>query len=378
MSNYTGYPASRPQRPTAILFLAYLTLLAVAGFFVWRFWPERGNGIDEEATLRPVTPRGEFKGDEKANIELIKRASPSVVHITSMAVRRDRFSFDTQQIPQGTGSGIVWDKKGHIVTNYHVVKGARAAKVTLADHTTLEARQLFFDEEKDLAVLWIKTSADRLKPIPVGQSSDLQVGQYAVAIGNPFGLDHTVTLGIISAVGRQIGNIKGAIQTDAAINPGNSGGPLLDSSGRLIGVNTAIISPSGTSAGIGFAIPVDEVNRVVTQLIKHGKVIRPGLGIQEAPDQLARHWGIPGVLILNVDPDGPAAKAGLQPTRRDDAGHIHFGDAIVAIDGKDVNSPSQLFAILDQHAVGDEVDVTIWRDGERFHTKLRLAEAQGR
>ena len=366
-----------PPRTSPGLVAAYLLLLAAILFLVWRFWPEHNGGIDPAATQRAVTPRGSFREEEKLNIELVKNASPSVVHITSVAVSRD-FFLDARQVQQGTGSGVVWDKNGHIVTNYHVVKGAQAARVTLADHSNWDAKQIFYDADRDLAVVSIDAGKDRLHPIPLGKSSDLQVGQLVFAIGNPFGLDNTVTRGIVSALGRQIESsthqiIKGVIQTDAAINPGNSGGPLLDSAGRLIGINTAIISPSGTSAGIGFAMPVDEVNRVVTQLIRHGKIVRPGLGIQEAPDQVTRKWGIPGVLILNITPDGPAAKAGLQPTRRDEEGNIIPGDAIVAIDGKEVNTANELYTILEQHAVGDEVTLTVWRDGERSTVKVKLA-----
>jgi S1-C subfamily serine protease len=368
----------QPSRPSLGLVAAYLLLLAAILFTVWRLWPGRHDAIDPQAKPRPVTPRGDYRDEEKANIDLIKNASPSVVHVTSLAVRRDYFSLDVRQVKQGTGSGIVWDEAGHIVTNYHVVKGAKAAEVTLTDHSNWSARKLLFDADKDIAVLWIDAPANRLRPIPIGKSSDLQPGQFAFAIGNPFGLDSTVTRGIVSALGRQIESstgrvIKGVIQTDAAINPGNSGGALLDSAGRLIGVNTAIYSPSGASAGIGFAIPVDEVNRIVTQLIRHGKVKRPGLGIEEVPDQLTRRWDIPGVLILNVHPGGPAAKAGLRPTRRDEDGNIIPGDAIVAVDGKEVKTANELFDILEGHAIGDEVTLTIWRDGERSTTKVKLA-----
>jgi S1-C subfamily serine protease len=368
----------QPSRSSPGLVAAYLLLLAAILFVVWRFWPARDDAVDPEAKPRAVTPRGDYRADEKANIEIVKNASPSVVHITSLAVRRSYFSLD--KVKQGTGSGIVWDDKGHIVTNYHVVKDAQAAEVTLADHSNWSTKRVLYDADKDLAVLWIDAPKSRLRPIPVGKSSDLQPGQYAFAIGNPFGLDNTVTRGIVSALGRQIESttgrtIKGVIQTDAAINPGNSGGALLDSAGRLIGVNTAIYSPSGTSAGIGFAIPVDEVNRVVTQLIRHGKVKRAGgLGIEVVPDQNTRLWGIPGVLILNVDPDGPAAKAGLRPTRRDEEGRFIPGDAIIAVDGKEVRTSSQLFDMLEEH-IGDEVTLTIWRDGERISTKVKLPEA---
>ena len=250
-----------------------------------------------------------------------RQASPAVVHITTLAVRQDAFSFNVLQIPQGTGSGFIWDAAGHVVTNFHVIREADAATVTMADHSTWKAHLVGAYPDKDLAVLRVDAPSASLHPIPIGTSHDLQVGQKVFAIGNPFGLDQSLTTGIISALGREIQSvtqrpIKDVIQTDAAINPGNSGGPLLDSAGRLIGVNTAIYSPSGVSAGIGFAIPVDEVNRLVPQLIRHGRVIRPGLGIQVGPARLAAELGLSGVLILGVVPDGPAPKAGIRPTRR--------------------------------------------------------------
>jgi S1-C subfamily serine protease len=372
----------QPQRSSLGLVAAYVLLLGAIVFVVWWLWPTRDTGIDPDVQPRAETPRGDFRSEEKANIELVKKASPSVVHITSLAVRRDYFSMG--QVQQGTGSGIVWDDKGHVVTNYHVVKGAQSAQVTLADNSNWPAKRAFYDADKDLAVLVINAPKSQLKPIPVGRSSNLQPGQFVFAIGNPFGLDNTVTRGIVSALGRQIESgtgrtIKGMIQTDAAINPGNSGGALLDSAGRLIGVNSAIFSPSGTSAGIGFAIPVDEVNRVVTQLIRHGKVIRPSLGIEEVPDQTARksfrELGISGgVVILNVTPGGPAAKADLRPTRIDnDEGKIIVGDVVVAIDKQEVKNVDQMYAILEHHNPGDEVSVTVLRAGERITTTVRLA-----
>jgi S1-C subfamily serine protease len=367
----------QPLRSSPGLVAAYVLLIAAILFVVWRFWPQRNAAIDPEAKPREVAPRGDYRADEKANIELVKSASPSVVHITSLAVHRNFFSSD--EVAKGTGSGIVWDEKGHVVTNYHVVKEAQAAEVVLADRSSWSAKTILYDADKDLAVVSIDAPKSRLHPIPIGKSSDLQPGQFVFAIGNPFGLDNTVTRGIVSALGRQIKSstgrvIEGVIQTDAAINPGNSGGALLDSAGRLIGINTAIYSPSGASAGIGFAIPVDEVNRVVTQLIRHGKVKRPDLGIREAPDQLARKWGVPGVLILKVYPGGPAAKAGLEPSHRDEDGNPVLV-AIVAIDGKEVKTTNQLFDILEAHQIGDEVTLTFWREGERFDTKVKLAEA---
>jgi len=256
--------------------LALALFIALMGFLIWRLWPAQPGQLDPDAVPRAITPRGELANDEKATIQVFKQTAPSVVHITNLGVARDYFSFDVMKIPRGTGSGIVWDQDGHIVTNYHVVKGAQSLKVTLADHSTWEATRVEVDPDRDLAVIWITAPKNKLKPILVGKSEDLQVGQKTLAIGNPFGLDQTLTQGLVSALGREIEadtgrTIKGVIQTDAAINPGNSGGPLLDSAGRLIGVNTAIVSPSGASAGIGFAIPVDEVNRLVPQLIAHGK-----------------------------------------------------------------------------------------------------------
>jgi len=240
--------------------------------------------------------------------------------------------------------------------------------VTMTDHSTWKAHLVGAYPDKDLAVLRVDAPAASLHPIPLGTSHDLQVGQKVFAIGNPFGLDQSLTTGIISALGREIQSvtqrpIRDMIQTDAAINPGNSGGPLLDSAGRLIGVNTAIYSPSGVSAGIGFAIPVDEVNRLVPQLIRHGRVIRPGLGIQIGPDRLAAELGLSGVLILGVVPDGPAAKAGIRPTRRMSGGRIELGDVIVALDGQPIRSVEDLLTALDRHQVGSRVKVTLLRDG---------------
>ena len=300
-----------------------------------------------------------------------------MVNITTLAVARDFFSLNLLQIPEGTGSGFIWDDAGHIVTNFHVIEKAAAAQVTLADHSTWKARRVGVAPDKDLAVLRIDAPRDRLRPIPIGSSKDLQVGQKALAIGNPFGLDQTLTTGVISALGREIESvtrrpIQGVIQTDTAINPGNSGGPLLDSAGRLIGVNTAIYSPSGASAGIGFAIPVDTVNRVVPELIRYGKIIRPGLGVQVAEDQLAAELRVKGVLIVDVVPGSVAAKAGIRPTRRDSQGRVRLGDVIVAINGKRINSVNDLFLLLEEYKVGDVVALGLFRDGKREQVKVTL------
>ncbi len=300
-----------------------------------------------------------------------------MVYITTLTVARDFFTLNLLQIPEGTGSGFVWDDAGNIVTNFHVIQNADAAQITLADHSTWKARRVGVAPDKDLAVLRVDAPKSRLYPIPIGSSKDLKVGQKVIAIGNPFGLDQTLTTGVISALGREIESvtrlpIQGVIQTDAAINPGNSGGPLLDSAGRLIGVNTAIYSPSGTSAGIGFAIPVDTVNRVVPQLIRYGKIIRPGLGVQVAEDQLTRALGLTGVLIVDVVPGSSAAKAGIRPTMRSALGRVKLGDVIIAIDGEKIESVNDLFLLLEQYKVGDMVTIAVIRDGKRRQVKVTL------
>jgi S1-C subfamily serine protease len=372
-----------PQRvPVRVYVWPLLLFVLLAAVLIWRFWPrEWSSGLDPNAEPRTVTPRGDLAEDEKTTIALFKAASPSVVHITTLTNRQDRLTFDLFQIPKGTGSGFVWDAKGHVVTNFHVIQGADAAQVTLFDQSTWKARVVGSFPDSDLAVLIIDAPQSRLTPIAVGASNDLQVGQKVLAIGNPFGLDRSLTTGVISAVGREIESvtrrpIKNMIQTDAAINPGNSGGPLLDSAGRLIGVNTAIFSPSGTYAGIGFAIPVDEVNRVVPQLIRHGKITRPGLGVQIAPDQVAKQLGLKGVLIMGVQPDSPAAKAGLRGTRRDESGRIQVGDVITAIDGEKVESVNQLLDRLEKYKVGSSVEVTFLRDGKEDKVNVKLDALQ--
>ena len=289
-----------------------------------------------DATPRVVSSRGDLAADEKSTIELFEQSSPSVVYITTSEIRRDFFSLNVYEIPRGTGSGFIWDNNGHIVTNYHVIEDSNSVEVTLSDGTAYKATIIGVSPDKDLAVLSVKAPLRNMQPIIVGDSNDLLVGQKVFAIGNPFGLDHTLTAGIVSALGREIESvtgqtIRGVIQTDAAINPGNSGGPLLDSAGRLIGVNTAIYSPAGQSAGIGFAVPVEIVNRVVPGLIKYGKDIRPGLGVTIANDSINKRLNIEGVLIINVIEGGAADKAGLRGTRRIN-GEIEIGDSIRSID----------------------------------------------
>ncbi|XP_074573587.1 protease Do-like 1, chloroplastic [Curcuma longa] len=313
-----------------------------------------------------TSPR-KLQSDELATVRLFQENTPSVVYITNLAARQDAFTLDVLEVPQGSGSGFVWDTKGHIVTNYHVIRGASDLRVTLADQATYEAQVVGFDQDKDVAVLRIDAPKEKLRPIPIGISSDLLVGQKVYAIGNPFGLDHTLTTGVISGLRREISSaatgrpIQDVIQTDAAINPGNSGGPLLDSSGSLIGINTAIYSPSGASSGVGFSIPVDTVSGIVEQIVKFGKVTRPILGIKFAPDQSVEQLGVSGVLVLDAPPNGPAGKAGLQPTKRDAYGRLVLGDIITSVNGKKVTNGSDLYRILDQCKVGETVTVEVLR-----------------
>ena len=354
-------------------------LLAV--LFARQTWLGSASLNDPRATSRTVTARGELFSDERSTINLFRQASPSVVNITTIGVERDLFTLNLYQIPQGTGSGFVWDINGDIITNFHVIQNADSAQVTLADQSNWKARVVGVAPDKDLAVLRIDAPANRLRPIPIGTSKDLQVGQSVYAIGNPFGLDQTLTTGVISALNREIESvtrrpIQGVIQSDAAINPGNSGGPLLDSAGRLIGVNTAIYSPSGASVGIGFAIPVDIVNRIVPELIRSGKIIRPGLGIQIADDQIAQRLGVTGLLVVDVARGSAAAKAGIQPTRRDAEGRLRLGDIITALDGKKVESPNDLYLLLEKYKIGDAVNISILRNGKTVETKVALEAVQ--
>jgi S1-C subfamily serine protease len=374
--------SSRPRIWTYIWAAAVLSLLGI--LLAKQSWVGGASLNDPRATPRPVTPRGEFSPEEKSTIALFRQASPGVVNITTIGVQRDFFTLNLYQIPQGTGSGVVWDTTGNIITNFHVIQNAGGAQVTLADQSNWKARVVGVAPDKDIAVLRIDAPANRLHPIPIGTSKDLQVGQTVFAIGNPFGLDQTLTTGVISALNREIESvtrrpIQGVIQSDAAINPGNSGGPLLDSAGRLIGVNTAIYSPSGASAGIGFAIPVDTVNRIVPELIRSGKITRPGLGVQldeQINEQISRRLGVKGVLVVDVARGGAASKAGIQPTRRDAEGRLRLGDIITAVDGKKVETPNDLFLTLEKYKVGDAVNLTLLRDGKSVQAKVNLEGVQ--
>jgi S1-C subfamily serine protease len=340
------------------------------------------SGVAGAVEPRPVELRSGLDADERKTIELFQTASASVAYVTTRVQRMDFWTRNVFEVPQGTGSAFIWDDRGHVVTNYHVVQDADAAKVTLGDQE-YEASLVGGAPEHDLAVLRIRAERARLVPLKIGTSSDLQVGQKVYAIGNPFGLDHTLTTGIVSALGRTIQSaantpIDDVIQTDAAINPGNSGGPLLDSSGRLIGVNTAIYSPSGASAGIGFAVPVDTVNRIVPQLVAHGRVLRPRLGVgmdDRISALVTRRLGIEGVLIRTVDAGSGAAVAGLRETRQE-GNRIVPGDIIQEIDGKAVRTTNELLARLSNYKGGDTVALLVWRDGRTLKVSVRLQDAR--
>lgn len=338
----------------------------------------RGNVKISTVPIKPVLPRGDLSQLEKATITLFEQRSASVVHITSLEVRADPFRRNALEVPRGTGSGFIWDEAGHVVTNFHVIQGASAARVTLSDQSVWEAKLVGASPRNDLAVLRIEADKGLLRPIELGASGDLRVGQQVFAIGSPFGLDYTLSTGIISGLGREIPSvlglpIQGAIQTDAAINPGNSGGPLLDSSGRLIGVNTSILSPSGASAGIGFAVPADIVARAIPQLIKYGRDVRPTIGVELADDALAQRFGLQGALVLNVVPGSPAEKAALNPTQRDGrSGRILLGDVIVSLDGAPINKTADLYLALEKHKQGDRVKLGLIYAGAQREVEIEL------
>ncbi|OGS35814.1 MAG: hypothetical protein A2506_03150 [Elusimicrobia bacterium RIFOXYD12_FULL_66_9] len=332
--------------------------------------------------LAAAGPAAALLPDEENSIAVFSAASPSVVYVTNVAIGQSIY-MDEFAIPQGAGSGFVWDKEGHIVTNYHVVQGGDAFLVTLRDQTQLEAKLVGADPNKDIAVLKVIKGRDILKPVKLGSFEQLRVGQKTLAIGNPFGLDHTLTTGIISALGREVVGIGGVtirdmIQTDAAVNPGNSGGPLLDSAGDLIGMNTMIYSRSGSSAGIGFAVPVSFIKRIVPQLISYGRVIRPGIGITilTTGQKYYLIGDLEGVVINQVSRGGPAAKAGLRGLKRLPGGRVVLGDIIVGVGEHEVKDFDDLYNALDRYKVGDTVDISVLRDGKLIKRSITLIGVQ--
>ena len=308
---------------------------------------------------------------------LFSKASPSVVYITTKSYQQDFWNRNVYEVPSGTGSGFIWDSEGHIITNFHVIKDASKAEVTLSDHTSYQAELVGYSKEKDIAILKIDAPVNKLKAIRKGKSDNLKVGQFVLAIGNPFGLDYTLTTGVISALDREIQSqagipIRDIIQTDAAINPGNSGGPLLNSNGDLIGVNTAIYSPSGGSSGIGFAIPVDVVIWVVSDIIKYGEVRRPVLGISPMRDDYARYYGVKkGVVVYSVHPNSTAQKAGIKGTQKNS-----LGDVILKINDTEINDNGDLILALEKFKAGDSIVITLLRNNKEIKLPVILESSK--
>lgn len=369
--------------PIAIL-VAFLIVLSkgVCG----RSEPEPAPQVPAATPL--VAPSGDSSafvaGDEAATIALFKRASPSVVHVTSVRVVEGNGFFRSRnpmEIPQGTGTGFVWDDAGHVVTNLHVIAAGNTVRIVLADGSTHEAKVVGVAQSHDLAVLETDI-AGKVAPLPIGESSKLEVGRKVFAIGNPFGLDQTLTTGVVSGLGRQIESATGrpifdVVQTDAAINPGNSGGPLLDSAGRVIGVTTAILSPSGASAGIGFAIPVDTVKRIVPAILASGgNYKRPVLGLRLVPDQFTPRFGVDGILVETADDGGPAARAGITGLKQLRDGRIVAGDVIVGLDDARIRTSDDYHRFMERRAIGDKVVVRLERDGKERTVEVVLAAGE--
>jgi len=359
-----------------------LSLLGVGGVFF--------NGGPLELLLRKAQAAQMLQNSEQSTIKVFQQSTAGVVFIDTFVQnnRMGSLTMDPIEIPAGTGSGFVWDKQGHIVTNFHVIRSAESARVTLTDSLnggmkTLKAALVGYDPDKDIAVLKVDAPTEMLKPLAIGTSSDLLVGQGAIAIGNPFGLDHTLTVGVISGLGRQVMSPSGrpifnVIQTDASINPGNSGGPLLNSAGQTIGINTAIYSPSGASSGVGFAIPIDTVKTIVSTLIEKGQVLRPQLGVSLFETKALKALGldIPGVAVIEVAPDSPAAKAGIVGMSRLNNGDIQVGDIITSFDGSPVKDESDVYRLLDKYNPGDTILVGLLRDHKKIQVQIQLGAAR--
>ena len=359
-------------KPIAILVSAVTLIWLISSLFIS---DDEHNLLAAETLPNDISRRADLTPEEKGTIAIFRHNNPAVVYISTVKKVVNIWTRDISEIPSGTGSGFLWDKHGHVITNYHVVEENKTARVRLNDKKSYTARVIGKSKRHDIAVLKLDGVKNLPRPIQPGSSKSLIVGQKVYAIGNPFGLDHTLTTGIISALGRSIKNstldMDDLIQTDAAINPGNSGGPLLDSAGRLIGMNVAIYSPSGASAGIGFAIPVDNVNRVVPNLIKHGRYVRPYVGISAndtANSLLIKELGITGLLVLEVAKDSPADKAGLIDSKLVN-GDLILGDVIQAIDGEPIEDVNDFLNIIEKHQLNDTVMLELLRKGK---TKLKV------
>ncbi|MAG54675.1 MAG: 2-alkenal reductase [Planctomycetes bacterium] len=377
MSNWDTSQDYPPSPRPWLLPLLGCAIVVLGGLLVYRIATSGGDDVPGPGTKpRPVTPRGELTAAEQTTIDIFKTASPAVVHITNIGLRRRVFRMNPMEIQKGTGTGFIWNEDGYIVTNFHVVEGGQKWRVTLVDNSIYDARPIGSARDRDLAVLKIDAPREKLRPILIGTSHDLVVGQHVFAIGNPFGLDQTLTTGVISGLDREIdsrsgGRIRGVIQTDAAINPGNSGGPLLDSAGRLIGVNTAIASPSGVYAGIGFAVPVDIVNVYVPHIIRKGSV-RAGLAVDTWSDGHNRHWRVAGAILKAVDDDSSAARAGLKPSVEHGDGQVSVEDVIIEIDGDRIRLGSNLDVKLADRDVGDKVTLTVVNEGRKRDVEVVL------
>ncbi|WP_133130055.1 S1C family serine protease [Legionella yabuuchiae] len=321
--------------------------------------------------------------DERNTIEVFQKASPKVIYVHRIKTVVNGAA-ELLHIPSGAGSGIIWDNKGHVVTNFHVIAGADNLAVSIGNHT-FSAKVVGAEPRKDIAVLMLESRkaldlVRSVQPFEIAHTDHLLVGQKTIAIGNPFGLDHSLTTGVISALGRQVPGIGGVtiremIQTDASINPGNSGGPLLDSAGRLIGLNTLIYSQSGSSSGVGFAVPADDISRLVTQIIEHGRVKLAGIGIQRVEPNTAAKLGVKkGILISEVLPKTPAAAAGLKGTYRDSFGRIHLGDIIIGLNGQSVGNYDTLYNLLSKIKVGDEITLTVLRNDKKITHKMKTID----
>lgn len=356
-------------------FRKWLLVAVVAALALWVGQRVVQDYVFTAGEPRPVTPRGELASFEQTAISIFESASPSVVYIYT--VRQGYSPFQQMAGRQaGAGSGFVWDRAGHIITNHHVVDGAQRVSVRFPSGENSEARLVGSSPDHEIAVLRVAQPPATLEPLPVGKSSDLKIGQAVFAIGNPFGLDSTLTTGVVSALDRRLPTqsgreITGVIQTDAAINPGNSGGPLLDSAGRLIGVNTAIISQTGGSSGIGFAVPVSTVNEIVPQLIERGRVARPGIGISAASEELAAQLGVIGVIVVEVRPGSPADKAGLRGVDRQAQ---QLGDVIVAVEGDEVQTVPELSRALEEVGIGNTATLTVLRNNERRAVDVKVGD----
>jgi S1-C subfamily serine protease len=374
---------SRTVRDRLLVRLLVLGLTVFLLVGLWRSLPGTAQWFgrsDSEAEPRSVIARGDLAADERSTIELFERTRDSVVFITTSEQVRDVWTRNAFSVTRGSGSGFIWDDAGHVVTNFHVIQGASEATVRLADGRDYKAGLAGVSPAHDIAVLRIGVDFKRPPPVPIGTSAGLKVGQKVFAIGNPFGLDWTLTTGIVSALDRSLPSetgqtIEQLIQTDAAINPGNSGGPLLDSAGRLIGITTAILSTTGASAGIGFAVPVDTVNRVVPELIRQGRYVRPVLGI-EIDEGLNRRIGsmlrTEGVFVLRVTPGSAAEAAGLRGARIGDDGSFVPGDVITGVEGRRVASVGELLGRLDEYQAGESVTLDALRDGEEIEVTVTL------